>query len=308
MRRLILITMLLAGSATLLAAERATFILNDGQRVNGVLSERTVARGFFRRNPDFVVYVNNRQVQVPLNDVAVIDFSGGRPAAAELRRIPTNGNQLMVLRDGTTLEGRLLSMLGSDAVRWGGNAAPQEDIPISAIRRLYLNPGEARRAYNYNVGGPQSPAYRYGTQGQPYDDRAQTRPYMYSDYSDASGALLTPPNGMAVRANVPWTDTGVNVRAGDVLNITASGRVAFATGDWAAVSPDGNATVRRDTYPLRGQPVGALIGRIGSGTPFLIGANARVSMPATGRLVLGVNDDERNDNSGAFKVVIRRDQ
>jgi hypothetical protein len=305
MRRLILITMLLAGSATLLGAERATFVLNDGQRVNGVLAEQTVARGFFRRNPDFVVYVNNRLVQVPLNDVAVIDFSGGRPAAAELRRIPINGNQLMVLRNGTMLEGRLLSVLGSDAVRWVGDGAPQEDIPMSAIRRLYLNPGEARRAYNYNVAGPQSPAYRYGTQGQPYDDRAQARPYMYSD---ASGALLTPSNGMAVRANVPWTDTGVNVRAGDVLNITASGRVAFATGDWATVSPDGNATVRRDTYPLRGQPVGALIGRIGSGTPFLIGANARVSMPATGRLVLGVNDDERNDNSGVFNVVIRRDQ
>jgi hypothetical protein len=57
-----------------------------------------------------------------------------------------------------------------------------------AIRRLYLNPGEARRAYNYNVGGAQSPAYRYGTQVQPCDDRAQARPYMYSD---ASGALLT---------------------------------------------------------------------------------------------------------------------
>jgi hypothetical protein len=28
-------------------------------------------------------------------------------------------------------------------------------------------------------------------------------------------------------------------------------------------------------------------------------------MPANGRLLLGVNDDERGDNSGAFRVVIR---
>src|SRR5262249_42231329 len=151
--------------------------------------------GFFRRNPDFVVYVNDRQVQLPLNDVAVVDFLGGRPSAAELRRVPTNGNQLMVLRNGTLLEGRLISVLGDEAGRWQGDGAPQEDIPISEIRRLYLNPGEARRAYNYNIGGPQSPAYRYGTQGVPYDERAQGRPYMYND---TSTTLMTPTAGMAV--------------------------------------------------------------------------------------------------------------
>jgi hypothetical protein len=35
-------------------------------------------------------------------------------------------------------------------------------------------------------------------------------------------------------------------------------------------------------------------------------ASSAIRMPVDGRLLLGVNDDQRNDNSGAFDVVIRR--
>ena len=51
---------------------------------------------------------------------------------------------------------------------------------------------------------------------------------------------------------------------------------------------------------------GALIGKIGpNGKPFVIGAStAPIRMPATGRLMLGVNDDNFNDNSGTFEVIV----
>ena len=61
-------------------------------------------------------------------------------------------------------------------------------------------------------------------------------------------------------------------------------------------------------YPLQGVPAGALIGRVGSGAPFAIGTNtAPITMPANGPLMLGINDDVLNDNSGSYSVNLSRE-
>ena len=65
--------------------------------------------------------------------------------------------------------------------------------------------------------------------------------------------------------------------------------------------------MRRATYPDPSVPVGALIGRIGNGAAFGIGMQTQpLPMPVSGRLMLGVNDDERADNSGFYVVTITR--
>jgi hypothetical protein len=54
-------------------------------------------------------------------------------------------------------------------------------------------------------------------------------------------------------------------------------------------------------------PAGALIARVGDGTPFVIDGGARlVTMPNAGRLMLGVNDDDCHDNSGTYTVTVTR--
>jgi len=58
--------------------------------------------------------------------------------------------------------------------------------------------------------------------------------------------------------------------------------------------------------PLPHALAGALIGRIDNGAPFGIGNQTSLTMPATGTLYLGVNDDTVSDNSGQFQVVISR--
>ncbi len=64
--------------------------------------------------------------------------------------------------------------------------------------------------------------------------------------------------------------------------------------------------MKSNSYPVPRMPVGALIGQVGTSSPFFIGASADpIRMPADGRLKLGVNDDAFADNSGAFHVVIR---
>jgi len=59
--------------------------------------------------------------------------------------------------------------------------------------------------------------------------------------------------------------------------------------------------------PIPNRPAAALIGRVGGNSTdyFFIGANrGAFRMRSSGRLSLGINDDNLQDNSGAFRVVI----
>ena len=124
-------------------------------------------------------------------------------------------------------------------------------------------------------------------------------------------------NQPEVTINVPGTsrgtDTGLDVRAGDPIHITASG-VIIAGQRVGQVGPDGVAATGfgavMNGRPLPSAGVGALIGytRTSSGqtsAPFLIGSHLDGTVPTDGRLILLVNDDNYGDNSGSFSVRIR---
>ena len=58
---------------------------------------------------------------------------------------------------------------------------------------------------------------------------------------------------------------------------------------------------------MLGVNTGAIIGKIGEDSTdyFAIGAGQRMVPFATGRLFVGVNDDNVRDNDGAFRIWIR---
>jgi actin-like ATPase involved in cell morphogenesis len=106
-----------------------------------------------------------------------------------------------------------------------------------------------------------------------------------------------------------WTDTGIDVTAGDIVEVEASGLVTHADSA-GPVGPDGDlnpAVVQFNRLeggtPLPGNHA-ALIGRIGEGAAFVIGASATVTAEGAGRLVLGVNDQGVDNNGGAFDVTL----
>ena len=81
-------------------AERATFVLTNGQRVSG---ELTYKGG--------TVYTLDGR-DYPADEVAVIDFAGGEPPASELRQLPTGAGKeherdMFVMRDGQITRGKL---------------------------------------------------------------------------------------------------------------------------------------------------------------------------------------------------------
>ena len=121
----------------------------------------------------------------------------------------------------------------------------------------------------------------------------------------AGGQYTTAGGTFAVAANRQWTPTGIRVNQGDVLRFSSSGEIHF-TGNPAdragvAGSPDHKFV---GGSPLPNALAGALIGRIDNGLPFGIGDQTTITVPASGLLYLGTNDDNVNDNSGQFQVVI----
>jgi hypothetical protein len=118
---------------------------------------------------------------------------------------------------------------------------------------------------------------------------------------------------IAVPATSRGVDTGIDVRAGDPINITATGMI-IAGQRVGQVGPDGSnrtgfgSVVNARPVPSAG--VGALIAYIRQANgqmsaPYLIGSQLSSTVPADGRLILAVNDDNYGDNSGSFNVRIR---
>lgn len=116
------------------------------------------------------------------------------------------------------------------------------------------------------------------------------------------------PSGMrerqaTVSATREWTETGVQLRAGQTIYVEASGQVR-----WGRDRRDGPAGERNSPFnqarPLPNRPGAALIGRIGGDVFFIGDERGPIRVRNGGRLELGINDDFLDDNSGSFRVTV----
>ena len=123
------------------------------------------------------------------------------------------------------------------------------------------------------------------------------------------------PTGKTVEIDVPgnqqWTDTGLDVAAGEVIRITATGTVKFSN----AQTENGPEGLKRGYLDMiRSTPApdggrGALIGRIGdrdATRAFVVGNQRDQRAGLAGRLFLGINTTSMEKASGSFKAVIER--
>jgi Ca2+-binding EF-hand superfamily protein len=110
---------------------------------------------------------------------------------------------------------------------------------------------------------------------------------------------------LTVSSQDRWTDTGIYVEPGQTLSFRATGSIQMSEDGNDIADPQGARSGRRaPNAPLREAPAGALIGRIGNGTPVVLGANGDMRVTRAGRLYLSVNDDELSDNRGEYRVVV----
>lgn len=116
---------------------------------------------------------------------------------------------------------------------------------------------------------------------------------------------------LVVPGNSRGTDTGIDLRTGDSVTITASGNITAGRRAGVVSADGGRVGVGSivGTYPVAQAGVGALIGYIrtpnGQATqPFLVGSQQTFNAATDGRLFLLINDDNYGDNSGQFDVRI----
>jgi hypothetical protein len=95
----------------------------------------------------------------------------------------------------------------------------------------------------------------------------------------------------------PWTDTGLDLQAGDVLQIKASvGQNCDPAGISGTASTD---------LPEMSAPAGSLIGKLqASGAPIRVGADKQLTVEKSGHLFLGVNSSGTSPCSGSFAVTV----
>jgi Ca2+-binding EF-hand superfamily protein len=108
-----------------------------------------------------------------------------------------------------------------------------------------------------------------------------------------------------VDAQRRWTDSGLDVRRGDVLTFASSGQIQMSDNASDTATPKGSTQGRgAPDAPILNQLAGALIAKVGDYGPILVGDKRSITAPVTGRLYLGVNDDHLPDNRGAFTVSV----
>lgn len=112
---------------------------------------------------------------------------------------------------------------------------------------------------------------------------------------------------VSVRAdntNNGWTNTGLVVRRGQRLRISATGRVSIGKGRFS--TPAGIATITDNDKLMRTEPTGGLIAVIGDDNDdfIFIGARREFIAQRDGVLFLGVNEGDLTDNTGSYDIVI----
>jgi len=114
------------------------------------------------------------------------------------------------------------------------------------------------------------------------------------------------PRTVVVNAQSDWVDTGIDLRVNDTIDVAATGRIFYDSGRQKFADPNGAAgKPSTAAAPIPYHDIGALVGRIGGGAPFEVGATLTNFRAATaGRLLLRVNDDVMTDNSGQFSATV----
>ena len=216
------------------------------------------------------------------------------------------------LKDGSVIRGQVIGFKDQQfTILIGGNARGRrgqttvyvEDVESIDFDSNTNNAGgaptldDSSARNNAPVTRPSSPA----TQPDSTDSRTIDTP----PASSATPTFFT--IKVAVRAdnaNNGWTNSGLVVRKGQRLRISASGRISLGRGRFS--TPGGVATIPDNDKLMRNEATGALIAVIGDDNDdfILIGPRREFVAQRDGVLFLGVNEGDLADNTGIYDIVI----
>jgi hypothetical protein len=220
------------------------------------------------------------------------------------------------LKDGSVLRGQIVSFKNEQFTIMVGSGARGRKSRIT----VYMEDVESiefdAAGNTSNSTGPNDdnttpntqPTYQPPANTQPVNTQpVNTQPANTQPASNNSAAPTFFEIKVRVRADNNsngWTNTGLVVRRGQRLKISASGRVTLGAN--RAATPDGLPNIPDRDKLMRNQPTGGLIAVIGDDNDdfIFVGRGRDFVAQRDGVLFLGVNEGNLSDNSGLFDVVI----
>ena len=260
---------------------------------------------------------------------AVLVFALGASALADTIR----------MKDGQVIRGQIVAfrdqqftvLIGSSR---GGNRRSRMTLNMEDVESIEFDGADGAETSSANdtptYGPPAEPARTQAPSPQPTPRREEPRqtggqrPPVLGNDSGTSPARTNPPANtqtparsggdspffpvrVRVRADNAangWTDSGLMVRKGQRLRITATGRVSLGEGRFS--TPTGLPRVVDTEKLMRTENTGTLIAVIGDDNDefIAVGANREFHAPRDGRLFLGVNEGKLEDNTGSYDALI----
>jgi hypothetical protein len=284
MRRITRSTLLLSCAALLVgglsnaaAQVTATAVLKSGQRHTGT-------NLFYRVDGRQVIVRTSpaEEPRFPVDQVAFIDF-GGTPDPPNMNL--SGSQEAVVMRDGSFQRGQIIELGHTN----------RADLSTPFLVTFRTEGGEERRLQSNQV------ARVYFAGGQPSTGSGGS----VGPGGPVTLPVLIPSGTFTVNSQRQWTPTGVALNRGERFMVTASGEISIRGADGPRSSPAGTGQTDA-ANPMPGESTGALIGRIGNGRPFMLGADSTISAPAAGPLFLGINDSHVADNHGSFQAEVHR--
>ena len=176
-----------------------------------------------------------------------------------------------------------------------------ESIEFDSSQNAGVSQPDESSSPNTNTAANDTPSQPARTDnGGPAPRNTQTQPI-----SGTSPTFFT--IRVSVRAdntNNGWTNSGLVVRRGQRLRISASNRISLGNGRFA--TPGGISTLPDNDKLMRTEPTGALIAVIGDDNDdfILVGARRDFVAQRDGVLFFGVNEGNLRDNTGTYDVVV----
>ena len=288
------------------AVSADTIYLKNGSVIKGKV-------GSFS-DDQFVVTLNtgserfSSRAQIYVGDVARIEFeanSGAAPDSATAQPVPASTAAQPQPADTSSSQQPVTSPSVPNGMASGsGAAAPASSGTGAAGTDATATPPASQPPDNSGSQPVQPPATT-----APATDQTAAQPP--ADAAPAGDATPPTPRKGVKTANVDvlakrdWTSTGLIVKRGDHIRITASGQVTLDPNSGDTSGPDGiDKADAKKLMPDR--PTGALIAVLGADNDDFIFVGHSVEFTATrsGLLFLSVNEGNLSDNLGSYKAAI----
>ena len=213
------------------------------------------------------------------------------------------------LKDGSVIRGQVIGFKDQQfTILIGGNARGrrgQTTVYVEDVESIEFDstPGSGTVSEESTARNNPPPMSRPSPNTQPDSGVSDPRPTAPAPAANPTFFTIK----VSVRAdaaNNGWTNSGLVVRQGQRLRISASGRVSLGRGRFS--QPGGLNTIQDNEKLMRNEATGALIAVIGDDNDdfILIGPRREFVAQRDGVLFLGVNEGDLADNTGSYDIVI----